>query len=115
VRAVKVFVAQKASLTDVHWTMSGEVARMTLVGGLGPGQRAIVIIAMQQYLVGFDQWGAVIQGTITPPRRHRYLAGAATPLLIIDSICVAITAGVSRSLLNQNRDQESAPIKVRRR
>uniref|UniRef100_UPI0015D72E67 branched-chain amino acid ABC transporter permease n=1 Tax=Escherichia fergusonii TaxID=564 RepID=UPI0015D72E67 len=33
--AVKVFVAQNASLTDVHWTMSGEVVLMTLVGGLG--------------------------------------------------------------------------------
>ena len=29
--AVKVFVAQNASLTDVHWSMSGEVVLMTLV------------------------------------------------------------------------------------
>src|SRR6266403_1751646 len=33
--ALKVFVAQNASLTDVHWTMSGEIVLMTLVGGLG--------------------------------------------------------------------------------
>jgi branched-chain amino acid transport system permease protein len=66
--AVKVFVAQNASLTDVHWTMSGELVLMTLVGGLGtvfgPVVGAFVIIAMQQYLAGFGQWVTVIQGTI---------------------------------------------------
>ncbi len=66
--AMKVFVAQNASLTDVHWTMSGEVVLMTLVGGLGtvfgPVVGAFVIIAMQQYLAGFGQWVTVIQGVI---------------------------------------------------
>ena len=66
--AMKVFVAQNASLTDVHWTMSGEVVLMTLVGGLGtvfgPVIGAFVIIAMQQYLAGFGQWVTVIQGAI---------------------------------------------------
>ena len=66
--AVKVFVAQNASLTDVHWTMSGEMVLMTLVGGLGtvfgPVVGAFVIIAMQQYLAGFGQWVTVIQGAI---------------------------------------------------
>ncbi|HEY0328261.1 MAG TPA: branched-chain amino acid ABC transporter permease, partial [Rhodopseudomonas sp.] len=32
--SLKVFVAQNASLTDVHWTMSGEIVLITLVGGL---------------------------------------------------------------------------------
>src|SRR5882724_11637414 len=54
--ALKIFVAQNASLTDVHWSMSGEVVLMTLVGGLGtifgPVVGAFVIIAMQQYLAG---------------------------------------------------------------
>ncbi|WP_024509887.1 branched-chain amino acid ABC transporter permease [Bradyrhizobium sp. ARR65] len=66
--ALKVFVAQNASLTDVHWTMSGEIVLMTLVGGLGtifgPVVGAFVIIAMQQYLAGFGQWVTVIQGVI---------------------------------------------------
>src|SRR6202012_4203646 len=52
--ALKVFVAQNASLTDVHWSMSGEVVLMTLVGGLGtifgPVVGAFVIVAMQKYL-----------------------------------------------------------------
>jgi len=66
--SLKVFVAQNASLTDVHWTMSGEIVLMTLVGGLGtifgPVVGAFIIIAMQQYLAGFGQWVTVIQGVI---------------------------------------------------
>ena len=66
--ALKVFVAQNASLTDVHWSMSGEVVLMTLVGGLGtifgPVVGAFAIIAMQQYLASFGQWVTVIQGSI---------------------------------------------------
>ena len=66
--ALKVFVAQNASLTDVHWSMSGEIVLMTLVGGLGtvfgPVVGAFVIIAMQQYLASFGQWVTVIQGAI---------------------------------------------------
>jgi branched-chain amino acid transport system permease protein len=66
--SLKVFVAQNASLTDVHWSMSGEVVLMTLVGGLGtifgPVVGAFVIIAMQQYLASYGQWVTVIQGAI---------------------------------------------------
>lgn len=66
--SLKVFVAQNASLTDVHWTMSGEIVLMTLVGGLGtvfgPVVGAFIIVAMQQYLAGFGQWVTVIQGVI---------------------------------------------------
>src|ERR1700761_5128113 len=66
--ALKVFVAQNASLTDVQWQMSGEIVLMTLVGGLGtvfgPVVGAFIIIAMEQYLAGFGQWVQVIQGVI---------------------------------------------------
>ena len=66
--AVKAIVAQNASLTDVHWSMSGEVVLMTLVGGMGtifgPVVGAFVIIAMQNYLAQFGQWVTVIQGVI---------------------------------------------------
>jgi branched-chain amino acid transport system permease protein len=64
----KAIVFQLASLTDVHWTMSGEVVLMTLVGGLGtvfgPVIGAVVIVAMQTYLAEFGQWVTVIQGAI---------------------------------------------------
>jgi branched-chain amino acid transport system permease protein len=64
----KAIVAQNASLTDVHWSMSGEVVLMTLVGGLGtvygPVVGAFAIIAMQNYLAGLGSWVTVIQGVI---------------------------------------------------
>jgi branched-chain amino acid transport system permease protein len=64
----KAIVFQIASLTDVHWAMSGEVVLMTLVGGLGtvfgPVAGAFVIVAMQNYLNSLDQWVTVIQGAI---------------------------------------------------
>jgi branched-chain amino acid transport system permease protein len=66
--ATKAIVFQIASLTDVHWTMSGEVVLMTLVGGLGtifgPVIGAFVIITMQNYLTALEQWVTVIQGVI---------------------------------------------------
>src|SRR5436190_23456967 len=33
--ATKAIVFQLASLTDVHWSMSGEVVLLTLLGGMG--------------------------------------------------------------------------------
>jgi len=66
--ATKAIVFQLASLTDVHWTMSGEVVLMTLVGGLGtvfgPVVGAFVIVSMENYLAEFGQWITVIQGVI---------------------------------------------------
>ena len=66
--SLKALVFQLASLTDVHWTMSGEVVLMTLVGGLGtmfgPVVGAFLIIAMENYLAPFGQWVLVIQGAI---------------------------------------------------
>ena len=66
--ATKAIVFQLASLTDVHWSMSGEVVLMTLVGGLGtvfgPVAGAFVIVGMQNYLASFGEWVTVIQGVI---------------------------------------------------
>ena len=66
--SVKALVFQLASLTDVHWTMSGEVVLMTLVGGLGtifgPLVGAFLIVAMENYLAPFGQWVLVIQGAV---------------------------------------------------
>jgi branched-chain amino acid transport system permease protein len=57
-----------ASLTDVHWSMSGEVVLMTLLGGLGtligPVVGAAVIVSMQNYLAQFGAWVTIIQGAI---------------------------------------------------
>ncbi|GIL02760.1 MAG: branched-chain amino acid ABC transporter permease [Alphaproteobacteria bacterium] len=66
--ATKAIVFQLASLTDVHWAMSGEVVLMTLVGGLGtvfgPIVGALVIITMQNYLATLGAWVLVVQGVI---------------------------------------------------
>jgi branched-chain amino acid transport system permease protein len=66
--ATKAIVFQLASLTDVHWTMSGEVVLMTLVGGLGtvfgPVVGAVIIVSMQNYLASFGEWVTVTQGVI---------------------------------------------------
>ena len=66
--ALKAIVAQNASLTDVHWAMSGEVILMALVGGmgtiLGPAVGAFVIVQMQNYLAQFGQWITIIQGVV---------------------------------------------------
>jgi branched-chain amino acid transport system permease protein len=66
--SLKALVLQFASLTDVHWTMSGQVVLMTLVGGLGtvfgPVVGAFLILAMQNYLASFGEWVLVIQGAI---------------------------------------------------
>jgi len=66
--ATKAIVFQLASLTDVHWSMSGEVVLMTLVGGLGtvfgPIIGALVIVSMQNFLATLGAWVTVVQGVI---------------------------------------------------
>jgi branched-chain amino acid transport system permease protein len=65
---VKSIVFGIATLTDVHWSMSGEVVLMTLVGGIGtvfgPVVGAAVIVTMQNYLAEMGAWVTVIQGAI---------------------------------------------------
>jgi branched-chain amino acid transport system permease protein len=66
--ATKAIVFQLASLTDVHWSMSGEVVLMTLLGGMGtifgPVVGAAIIITMQNYLAQLGAWVTVVQGVI---------------------------------------------------
>ena len=67
--AAKAIFAQNASLTDVQFSMSGEVVLMTLLGGMGtiygPVVGAFIVVAMQQYLGQYlGEWVTVIQGSI---------------------------------------------------
>ena len=66
--ATKAIVFQLASLTDVHWGMSGEVVLMTLLGGMGtifgPVVGAATIVTMQNYLAELGSWVTVVQGAI---------------------------------------------------
>ena len=64
----KALVFQLASLSDVHWTMSGEVVLMVLIGGLGrfsgPVIGAFVVAAVEYYLSSFGGWVTVVQGVV---------------------------------------------------
>jgi branched-chain amino acid transport system permease protein len=64
----KAIVFQLASLTDVHWTMSGEVVLMTLLGGLGmvfgPVVGAFIVVTLENYLAQLGAWVTVVQGLI---------------------------------------------------
>jgi branched-chain amino acid transport system permease protein len=66
--ATKALVFQLASLTDVHWTMSGEVVLMTLLGGLGtvfgPVVGALVVVSLENYLSQLGAWVTIVQGVI---------------------------------------------------
>ena len=66
----KAVVFQLASLTDVHWHMSGEVVLMTLLGGLGtvfgPAIGAVTVVSLQNYLSSgpLSAWVPVVMGSI---------------------------------------------------
>ncbi len=66
--STKAIVFQLASLSDAHWSMSGEVVLMTLLGGLGtifgPVVGAFVIITLENYLAETGQWVTIVQGVI---------------------------------------------------
>lgn len=62
--ATKTMVLGFETLTDVHWSMSGMVVLMTLVGGLGtlsgPVVGAFIIIALENKLGDLGNWLAAI-------------------------------------------------------
>jgi branched-chain amino acid transport system permease protein len=66
--STKALVFQFASLTDVDWTMSGEVVLMTLVGGigtiLGPVVGAFLLTTMENYLAQAGSYVTTIEGAI---------------------------------------------------
>src|ERR1700722_10131334 len=64
----KALVFGIATLTDVHYSTSGEVVLTTLLGGLGtvfgPAMGAVVVTSMENYLAQFGAWVTVTQGVI---------------------------------------------------
>jgi len=66
--ATNALVFQLAALNAVHWTMSGEVVLMTLVGGMGtifgPVVGALVVLAMENYLAQLGAWVTIVQGLV---------------------------------------------------
>lgn len=67
--ATKALVFQLASLTDVHWHLSGEVVLMTLLGGmgtvLGPLVGAFAVVGLESELAGtVGPWVTVAIGCV---------------------------------------------------
>ena len=67
--SMKTLVLGFATLSDVHWSLSGEVVLMTLLGGMGtfagPVVGAITIIGLQNFLADrVGSWVTVIIGAI---------------------------------------------------
>jgi branched-chain amino acid transport system permease protein len=67
--SLKTLVLGFATLSDVHWSLSGEVVLMTLLGGLatfaGPVIGAFLIIGLQNFLADrVGSWVTVIIGAI---------------------------------------------------
>ena len=67
--SMKTLVLGFATLSDAHWSLSGEVVLMTLLGGLatfaGPVIGAFTIIGLQNYLADrVGSWVTVIIGVI---------------------------------------------------
>ncbi len=67
--SLKTLVMKFATLTDVHWSMSGEVILMSLLGGVGtffgPVLGAGVVISLQNMLADkVGEWVTVIIGAI---------------------------------------------------
>jgi branched-chain amino acid transport system permease protein len=66
--SMKALVFQLATLTDVHWHMSGEVVLMTLLGGmgtiLGPAVGAGIVVSLQNYLANIGSWSTIATGFI---------------------------------------------------
>src|SRR6185369_4908993 len=67
--SMKTMVLGFATLSDVHWSLSGEVILMALLGGLGtfagPAIGAMIIIGLQDFLADrVGSWVTVIIGAI---------------------------------------------------
>lgn len=66
--ATKTIVLQFATLTDVHWSTSGDAVLMTLIGGvgtvMGPVVGALFVASLEHYLAALGSWVTIIMGVI---------------------------------------------------
>ncbi|WP_292934855.1 branched-chain amino acid ABC transporter permease [Noviherbaspirillum sp.] len=113
--ATKTVVLGFETLTDVHWTMSGLVVLMTLVGGLGtlagPIVGAIVIIALENKLGDLGEWLA----TLTSIDWFRSIGESVTIVTgFIFIVCVlAFRRGIVGELVELSKKKiKSAPAPV---
>lgn len=66
--ALKATLAQSATLADVHWSTSGNVQLMVLIGGMGtlfgPVVGAFVVFGLMYYFAFLGEWVLVAQGAV---------------------------------------------------
>jgi branched-chain amino acid transport system permease protein len=66
--ALKCIVFRLASLSDVHWHMSGDVILMTILGGMnsvfGPAIGAVMLSALRHYFDALGAWVTLVVGLI---------------------------------------------------
>jgi branched-chain amino acid transport system permease protein len=66
--SMSAIVFQLATLSGVHWHLSGEAVLMALIGGIGtfcgPLIGATVLVTMQHFLSPFGAWIVAIQGAV---------------------------------------------------
>lgn len=66
--SAKAIAFQLATLADVHWSLSGEVVLMALIGGVGtlfgPVVGAFCLVMLQNYLAESGKWVTLIQGCV---------------------------------------------------
>lgn len=66
--SLKAIIYQVASLRDVHWSMSGDVILMTLLGGMnsvfGPAVGAALISSLYHYFDDLGGWVTIMVGAI---------------------------------------------------
>ena len=66
--SLKCIVFRLASLSDVHWHMSGDVILMTILGGMnsvfGPAIGAVILSALRHYFDALGAWVTVVVGLI---------------------------------------------------
>lgn len=110
--ATKTVVLGFETLTDVHWSMSGLVVLMTLVGGLGtlagPIVGAIVIIALENKLGDLGEFLA----TLTSIEWFRSIGESVTIVTgFIFIVCVlAFRRGIVGELVELSKRRKPAPV-----
>lgn len=104
--SLKAIIFQVASLRDVHWSMSGDVILMTLLGGMnsvfGPALGAALISALYHYLDFLGGWVTIMVGTIF------ILCVLAFRKGIVGELQAALTTRRSDTASNDKKDSENA-------
>ncbi|MEQ8897262.1 MAG: branched-chain amino acid ABC transporter permease [Roseovarius sp.] len=104
--SLKAIIYQVASLRDVHWSMSGDVILMTLLGGmnsvLGPALGAALISSLYHYFDALGGWVTIMVGGIFIGCVLLFRRG------IVGELDAALAARRSAKVSHDEKDNENA-------